>query len=258
MWVSKEPGRLNCDSREKLCALLGGSPETLSPLLDELIRKGAATSNHPGELICRRIYSQANALAKLKQTRSKAGSKGGSKRAENLAKISDTSEFCYENQPSKNVTKIAPSSSFAIANPKSNHRQSTPAPAQIKHVIDDDNLNMIKIGSHFQIPKSRMDSIIIQDGPKLFGEIVEKINNHCSTNHNHYKNYEAAYKTTRKNMQKPQQKPQNTPDEDRSGTPERRIITARNDDRSEKHNPDLFRQLLKSKNLISDPPEPTS
>lgn len=128
MWLSDVQGRLNCISRADLCLVLGGTEAELTPLIDELISKGVASSDGPGSLISRRMSS----MAKLKQTRSKAGSKGASKRWSNQGVetviISDAPDVCHSKTDSKPEAEplangwqnMALSSATASADPKIN------------------------------------------------------------------------------------------------------------------------------------------
>jgi len=111
MWLAPVKGKLEADSRAELCAMLMSTEAEISHYIDELIAKKVASSNGPGSLISRRMFGQA----KLKQTRSKAGSKGGRKRAENLRIKLEASDGCLSKEASKPPSKIQAKSSPASA-----------------------------------------------------------------------------------------------------------------------------------------------
>lgn len=111
MWIAPRQGHLECETREELCQILGGDAAQTTLEIDELIRKGAASSNGPGHLSNRRMSFQA----KLKQIRICSGAKGGKITQQKRREILGTSEVCSSKTPSKassrGQAKSSPSSS---------------------------------------------------------------------------------------------------------------------------------------------------
>ena len=176
-WLESPQGVIRAESRAELCRILGDSETVLNPLIDELIAKGVADSDGPGVLICRRITR----MAKLKQTRSKAGSKGAEKRWGENSNASPASAVCDGKAHSKADGK-------KMANHGSPDPIPDPSPLKGRVVRTDharaesSSLPADFDATVYEIAPERYENLCGDYGPRPVNYYIERLRKYCREN----------------------------------------------------------------------------
>lgn len=145
MWLSPKIGHLETDSRLELCRLFGGSFDEISPLIDELISKGVASSNGPGSLISRRMAK----YNKISLLRSKAGQKGMKNRWQKPPNNSTTSDVSYNKTDNKHDNKRIAKHNSASA--------TADAVLSTRTAVLDNSLSTVHKGKHPPVEETDSD-----------------------------------------------------------------------------------------------------